>query len=275
MGQKVNPNGFRTGITKEWKVCWFSEKRNSAYRSMCVDDRMCKYFKRYGYLLEELPRKDYRYTYKELVGISSKVKSFLDKFRPEERHSGRKYISEMRMVYSFKYFVVYIKCSNSGIIVGEKGSNIAKVTNALEKLCGCQMQINVLRTGDSSLCSSLSLSIFNRIRSGESYRRVIRNAINPYMNNPDVGIKVLISGRLGGAEIARSDKFTIGRIPSHTLRSNIEYSCRNIDTTYGTLGLKIWVYKGEIYEMPKVLLTAEPKTDIVKDRKRRGYEINK
>ncbi len=270
MGQKVNPNGFRTGITKEWKVCWFSERRNSTYRSMCDDGHMRKYLKRYNSLLEELPRRDYRYTYKELIGISSKVKSFWDKFHPEEKHSGRKYISEMKMVYSFKYFIIYIKCSNSGIIVGEKGCNISRITKDLEKLCGCQMQINVLRSGNSSLCSALSLSIFNRMRSGESYRRVIRNAISPYMNSSDVGIKVLISGRLGGAEIARSDKFSVGRIPSHTLRSNIEYVCRNIDTIYGTLGLKIWVYKGEIYERPKVLLTAETKNDGVRDKRRRN-----
>ena len=79
------------------------------------------------------------------------------------------------------------------------------------------------------------------------------------MNSSDMGIKMVLSGRLGGAEIARNDKFSVGRIPTHTLRSDIDYSHRDIDTTYGTIGLKIWVYKGEIYEKPKVLLTAEVK----------------
>lgn len=264
MGQKVNPNGFRTGITKEWKVCWFSNKKTrDRYKSKCTDRHIAKYFKRYDSLLTGLSC-GRNYTYRELVGISSKVRFFLDKFRFEGKNSGRKNISEIQMVYSLGYFIVYIKCYNSGIVVGERGSNVNRLTDVLEKLCKCQMQINVLKSGLGG-AAFLSLNIQNRIRSGESYKKVLKSALS-LRNSSNMGMKFVISGRLGGAEIARRDKFSIGRIPAHTLRSNIDYSHCDINTTYGIIGLKVWVYKGDIYKKPKVLLT----TDIKNESNNRG-----
>ena len=219
MGQKVNPISFRTGITEQWKYCWFAKD----------DD-----------------------TYGNMVGISAKIKSYINNFYKEKN------ITKIRIEFNFNIIIILIRCQNISLIIGEKGKKINLLTSNLEKIFKCQVQINAEKEDQKTLgASSLCVSLTNQINNRVLYKKAIKQALSTASNLRYPGIKIIIKGRLGGAEIARREKFTSGKIPAHTLRANIDYNCCAIETIYGTLGLKIWIYKNDVYEKPKILLTTK------------------
>ena len=218
MGQKVNPISFRTGITEKWKYCWFA-KNNS---------------------------------YGDIVGTSTKIKDYINNYYKEKN------ITEIKLEFNFNVIIILIKCQNISLVIGEKCKKINALTANLEKIFKCQVQINAEKEDQKNLsASSLCVSIANQINARISYKKAIKQALSTASNLRYPGIKIIIKGRLGGAEIARREKFTSGKIPAHTLRANIDYSYCAIETIYGTLGLKVWIYKNEIYEKPKILLTTK------------------
>ena len=221
MGQKVNPIGYRTGITTEWNTCWF--------------DRDGKY--------------------PELVLTSVKLRHFLTKFYPV------KCIINIKIEHNFGVFIIYLTCQDIGSVIGEKGSKINEITEKLKEKCNCDVQIVVEKEKQNTVsASALALSVIHQMSQRYTYKKAIRSIISTAEAVKIPGIKVNISGRLGGAEIARAERVGFGRIPAHTLRANIDYACRDILTKYGVLGLKVWLYKGDMYELPESFLGVHKKS---------------
>ena len=176
--------------------------------------------------------------------------------------------------YISKFFgksnVHYVEIErNFGVIIGEKGEKINTVTKNLEKMLNCVVQINVVREKKEFLTAKMvALDIESQANQRIPYKKAIKHAIDNATRLHIPGIKIFISGRLGGAEIARKERFSSGKVPAHTLRANIDYNCGTIETIYGTLGLKVWLYKGEVYKKPTVLLS-------LKDNENVGGDANK
>jgi small subunit ribosomal protein S3 len=208
MGQKVNPNGFRIGITHSWPSTWFAVK--DKYRSMFLDDVR----------IRRLIQKKFKES-----GISS-----------IEIERGKK-------------VSVMINTSKPGVIIGKQGAQIEDLRKELERNFGGSFEINVkeIRSPDAdAMC--IAENIQGQIERRMPYRRACKMAIEKAMQAGAVGIKVGVSGRLNGAEIARSDSFREGNVPLHTLRANIQFATKHAVTTYGTIGVQVWVYKGMIFK---------------------------
>ncbi|OGJ61906.1 30S ribosomal protein S3 [Candidatus Peribacteria bacterium RIFCSPLOWO2_01_FULL_51_18] len=208
MGQKVNPNGFRIGITHSWPSTWFATK--TKFRNMFLDDvrirrHIQKKFKDSGISLLEIER-------------------------------GKK-------------VSVMIHTSKPGVIIGKQGAQIEDLRKELEKTFGGSFEINVqeIRSPDAdAVC--IAENIQGQIERRMPYRRACKMAIEKAMQSGAVGIKVGVSGRLNGAEIARSDSFKEGNVPLHTLRANIQFATKHARTTYGTIGVQVWVHKGMVFK---------------------------
>jgi small subunit ribosomal protein S3 len=229
MGQKVNPIGFRTGFIEKWKSCWFANSDN----------------------------------YGNLVSEDFKIRCYISKF------FGRNNVHYVEIERNFGVIIIYLRCLNSGVIIGEKGEKINTITKNLEKMLNCVVQINVVREKKEFLTAKMvALDIESQVNQRIPYKKAIKHAIDNATRLHIPGIKIFISGRLGGAEIARKERFSSGKVPAHTLRADIDYNCGTIETIYGTLGLKVWLYKGEIYKKPAVLLS-------LKDNKNVAGEDNK
>lgn len=208
MGQKVNPNGFRLGITHSWPSTWFATK--DKYRSMFLDDvrirRMLeKKFAEAGVSLIEIER-------------------------------GKK-------------ISVMISTSKPGVIIGKQGASIEDLRKELEKKFGGSFEVNVheIRNPDAD-AACIAESIQGQIQRRMPYRRACKMAIEKAMQAGLIGIKIGVSGRLNGAEIARTDSFKQGNVPLQTLRANIQLATRHAVTTYGTIGVQVWVYKGMVFK---------------------------
>ena len=229
MGQKVNPIGFRTGFIEKWKSCWFANSDS----------------------------------YGDLVSEDFKIRCYISKF------FGKSNVHYVEIERNFGVIIIYLRCLNSGVIIGEKGEKINTVTKNLEKMLNCVVQINVVREKKEFLTAKMvALDIESQVNQRIPYKKAIKHAIDNATRLHIPGIKIFISGRLGGAEIARKERFSSGKVPAHTLRANIDYNCGTIETIYGTLGLKVWLYKGEVYKKPTVLLS-------LKDNKNAGGDENK
>ena len=208
MGQKVNPIGLRLGINRTWDSIWFAKKDN------------------YGKLLIE----DY------------KIREYIKK---NIVNSG---ISQVIIERKAKKCIVSIYTSRPGFVIGKKGSDIEKIKNKLAKLTNNEVVLNIKEvkkpeTNSYLVAENISQQLVKRV----SYRRAMKRAMQSALRLGAKGIKVAISGRLGGNEIARTEWLREGSIPSHTLRANIDYSEAEALTTYGIIGIKVWIYKGEIF----------------------------
>ena len=229
MGQKVNPIGFRTGFIEKWKSCWFAGTDN----------------------------------YGDLIAEDFKVRCYINDF------FGKDNVHYVEIERNYGVIIIYLRCLNSGVIIGEKGEKINAGTKNLEKMLKCVVQINVVKEKPDVLTAKMvTLDIESQVNQRIPYKKAIKHAIDNATRLHIPGIKIFISGRLGGAEIARKERFSSGKVPAHTLRANIDYNCGTIETIYGTLGIKVWLYKGEIYKRPSVLLT-------LKDEKQEGLNKNK
>lgn len=214
MGQKVDPRGLRLGITRAWDSNWYADKKE-----------YIKYFHE-DVQIKEFIKKNYFHT-----GIS-KVR--IERTSPSQ-------------------VVVHIHTGKAGLIIGRKGAEIDALRTKLEKLTGKKVTVKVQEikdlNGDAVLVAeSIAAQIEKRI----AYKKAMTQAISRSMKSPEVkGIKVMISGRLNGAEIARSEWAVEGKVPLHTLRADIDYAVATAHTTYGALGIKVWIFHGEVLPSKK------------------------
>lgn len=209
MGQKVNPHGLRVGVIKDWDSRWFANK--ATFGDTLVEDYNVR-----NYIKKEL----------YAAGVPKiEIERFADKVR------------------------IHVHCAKPGIVIGRGGENIEKLRLNVEKMIGKSVAINIVEVKTPDMNSQLvAESIASQLENRVSFRRAMKQAIGRTMKAGAKGIKVLASGRLGGAEIARSEKYSEGNVPLHTLRADIDYGFAEADTTYGKLGVKVWINHGEILD---------------------------
>ncbi|MFM7621252.1 MAG: 30S ribosomal protein S3 [Alphaproteobacteria bacterium] len=207
MGQKVNPLGFRIPINKQlWQSVWYDKKN---YSKKLINDIEIRKFINSNYAH---------------CGIGSVVIE-----RPSDK---------MNLI---------IKTSKPGVLIGKKGLDIEKINQAIEKIAGCKVEVKIVEIDKPDINSSLvAQSIAKQLEGRAAFKKVMKKAMQSAMKYGAQGIKVSCAGRLGGAEIARTEWYKEGSIPLHTLRCNIDYSTANAYTTYGVIGVKVWIYKGFI-----------------------------
>ena len=208
MGQKINPIGLRLGINRGWDSTWFAKKKD------------------FGKLLIE----------------DFKIRNYIKK---NIVNSG---VSEITIERSSKKCTVSINTSRPGFVIGKKGSDIDKIKNNLSKFTSNEVTLNIKEvkkpeTNAYLVAENIAQQLVKRI----SYRRAMKRAMQSCLRLGAKGIKVSVSGRLGGNEIARTEWLRDGSIPSHTLRANIDYAEAEALTTYGIIGIKVWIYKGEVF----------------------------
>jgi small subunit ribosomal protein S3 len=214
MGQKVNPNGMRLGINKTWKSRWYVDPRE--YADTLHEDLA---------LRKELER------------------------CPETRTAE---ISDVEIVRHPQRITIVIHTSRPGIIIGAKGSNIEKIGARLQKIAGKKIQIKIKEIKKPETDAQLIAgNIARQLKSRSSFRRAIKMAVNNAMKAGVQGIKVRLAGRLGGAEMSREVTYKEGRIPLHTFRANIDFGFAQSDTTFGVIGVKVWIFHGEILNKDK------------------------
>jgi len=208
MGQKVNPVGFRLGVNRSWDSIWFAKKGE------------------YGkYLIE-----DY------------KIREFIKK---NITNAG---VSEIVIERSSKKCVVSIHTSRPGFVIGKKGSDIEKIKTKISKITKDEVSVNIKEIKKPELNAYLvAENIAQQLEKRVAYRRAMKRAIQGTMRLGAKGIKVCVSGRLAGNDIARSEWLREGSIPLHTLRANLDYAEAEALTTYGIIGVKVWIYKGEVF----------------------------
>jgi len=207
VGQKVNPNGFRLGISTDHKSRWYA-----------------------GGL------------YKSYVGEDVKIRRLLSK------GMDRAGISKVEIERTRDRVRVDIHTARPGIVIGRRGAEADRIRGELEKLTGKQVQLNILEVKNPESDAQLvAQGVAEQLSSRVSFRRAMRKAMQSALKSPNVkGIRVQCSGRLGGAEMSRSEFYREGRVPLHTLRANIDYGLYEAKTTFGRIGVKVWIYKGDV-----------------------------
>lgn len=207
MGQKVNPVGMRIGIIRDWDATWYAPKAKVA-----------------DLLLEDL-----------------KIRSFINSFYKAA------YISRVEIKRTGKRIIVIISTAKPGAVIGREGSKKNEAIRELEKLTKKNVFLTIAEIKNPDLDATLvARKIAEDLENRASFRRVQKMAIQRALNAGAKGIRTIVSGRLGGAEIARSEGYIEGSVPLHTLRANIDYATAEAMTTYGKLGVKVWINKGEI-----------------------------
>ena len=207
MGQKVNPNGFRLGITTDFKSRWFAEKQYAEYvkEDVAIRKLMSKGMERAGIAKVEIER------------TRDRVRVDIHTARP-------------------------------GIVIGRRGAEADRIRGELEKLSGKQVQLNILEVKNpESNAQLVAQGVAEQLSNRVSFRRAMRKSMQSTLKSPGVqGIRVQCGGRLGGAEMSRSEFYREGRVPLHTLRADIDYGFYEARTTFGRIGVKVWIYKGEV-----------------------------
>ena len=212
MGQKVNPIGYRLGVNKDWESKWYSKKDYAKYLNNDIKIR--------EYLEKNL--KD--------AAIASVI---------IERKKDRCEVT----IYTAK----------PGVIIGRGGEDIEKLRNKLKKLVGEEIYINIVEEKKPDLNAKLvAMNIANQIAARAPFRSAQKRAIRNVLKAGAKGCKTSVSGRLGGAEMARTEGYTEGTVPLHTIRADVDYATAEADTTYGKIGVKVWIYKDEILPAKKM-----------------------
>ena len=218
MGQKVHPYGFRLGFNRTWLSRWFTERK-----------------------------------YAELLHEDLKLRRDLKK---RLSHAGIAKIDIERAANKLK---INIFTSRPGIVIGKRGSEIDKLRDDVQKSTGREVFINIQEILKPELeAQLLAESVAIQLEKRVAFRRAMRKSIESAMRFGAKGVKVRVAGRLGGSEIARSEWYLEGRLPLHTLRSNIDYGFTEAHTTYGIIGVKVWIYKGELAELGSRLRDGRP-----------------
>ncbi len=207
MGQKVNPHGLRVGIIKDWDTKWYAEKKNFS-----------------EFLVEDF-----------------KIRKFIKK---KLFSSG---ISRIEIERATNKIKVIVNTAKPGLVIGKGGTGIEELRKDVEKIANKNVNINITEIKSPELDALLvSENIASQLEKRISFRRAMKQAMSRAMKSGARGIKTAVSGRLGGAEIARREHYHEGTIPLQTLRADIDYGFAEANTTYGKLGVKVWIYKGEV-----------------------------
>lgn len=234
MGQKVNPHGLRVGVIKDWDSRWYANK--ATFGDTLVEDYNVRNFIKKNLYAAGVPRIE--------------IERFEDKVR------------------------IHIHCAKPGIVIGRQGAEIEKLREKLSKMMNMdkdKVYVNIIEVKQPDMDSQLvaekiALDLENRV----SFRRAMKQSIGRTMRLGAKGIKVKVSGRLAGAEIARSESYHEGTIPLQTIRADIDYGFAEADTTYGKLGVKVWIYKGEVLKGDAAKAAAQrEKTERKSDRPER------
>lgn len=207
MGQKVNPIGLRLGINRNWESRWFP-KFEIMGASIAEDDKIRKYVK------------------KELY------------------YAG---VAQTLIERTAKKVRVTVVAARPGIIIGKKGADVEKLKDALSKLVGKEIAVNIKEERKPQISAQLSAeNVAQQLERRVAFRRAMKRVMQNALKSGAKGIKVSVSGRLGGAEMARTEWYLEGRVPLHTLRARIDYGFAEAHTTYGCIGIKVWIFKGEV-----------------------------
>lgn len=218
MGQKVNPCVIRIGITRSWPSRWYSHPRN----------------------------------YTKLLHQDLKLRKVIDKELPD---CG---IADLHIQRDANTVIIDIFTAKPGLIIGRQGEKIDALRDKLKIMFGETFHINIKEIKKPNLNAKLvGESIARQIEKRISYRRAAKKAISDSMGEGAKGIKILVSGRLNGVEISRKEFFAEGKIPLHTFRADIDYARVPAHTTYGTIGVKVWIFRGEIFKRKEALLAAQ------------------
>jgi small subunit ribosomal protein S3 len=211
MGQKVNPHGFRLGITTEHRSRWFADSTKVGQR--------------------------YRDYVKEDVAIRKLMSKGME----------RAGISRVEIERTRDRVRVDIHTARPGIVIGRRGAEADRIRGELEKLTGKQVQLNILEVKNPEVDAQLvAQGIAEQLAARVSFRRAMRKGMQGAQRAGAKGVRIQVSGRLGGAEMSRSEFYREGRVPLHTLRANIDYGFYEAKTTFGRIGVKVWIYKGDI-----------------------------
>ena len=215
MGQKVNPYGFRLGITTDWKSRWFASRKEYA-------DNVLEDWKIREYIMEDLA------------------------------HAA---ISRIEVERTSNKLRIDVHTARPGIVIGRKGSEADRLRAGLTKISGNhQVQLNIQEIKEPELEAALiAQGVADQLAGRVAFRRAMKRAVQNAQKAGALGIRVQCSGRLGGAEMSRTEWYREGRVPLHTLRADIDYGFREASTTYGRIGVKVWIYKGEILPYKSVL----------------------
>ncbi|RDV15217.1 30S ribosomal protein S3 [Pontibacter diazotrophicus] len=207
MGQKVNPIGFRLGIIKGWDSNWYGGKDFA--EKLIEDEKIRKY------ILARIPKGG---------------------------------ISKIIIERTLKRITITVNTARPGVVIGKGGAEVDKIKEELKKITNKDIQINIFEIKRPELDAKLvGESIAQQLQARISFRRAMKQAIASALRVGAEGIKVQVSGRLGGAEMARTEHYKEGRTPLHTLRADIDYALSEAQTVYGKLGIKVWIFKGEVY----------------------------
>jgi small subunit ribosomal protein S3 len=212
MGQKVHPIGIRLGITKDWSSTWYADSKNFA----------------------------------GLVAADYAIRQFLNKRLAEAS------VSRIQIDRPAKMTHITIHTARPGIVIGKKGEDIEKLRNEIAKLTGLKIQDVKIRIAEirkpeldaKLVAEGIAQQLVRRVM----FRRAMKRAVTNTMRLGALGIKVKVAGRLNGAEIARSEWYHEGRVPLHTFRADIDYGLAEAKTTYGIIGVKVWIFKGEVFD---------------------------
>jgi small subunit ribosomal protein S3 len=208
MGQKVHPRGFRLGIVKPWRSRWYAERTFSA---LLREDETIR-----------------RYMHQRLSHAA---------------------VAQVDIDRKPSKIVVTVHTARPGVVIGKQGAEVDKLRDELAHLTKSEVSINVEEIKRPELEAQLvGDSIAHQLQQRISFRRAMKRAVQSAMRAGAEGIRVKVSGRLGGAEIARTEGYHEGRVPLHTLRADIDYATSTAKTTYGTIGVKVWIFKGEVVE---------------------------
>lgn len=237
MGQKTHPIGFRLGVIKSWNSKWFAGKNFS------------------NFIYEDLRIKKYINTRLDNAGLAKVV-----------------------ILRAPKKITVDIHTSRPGIVIGRKGAEVDKLREELQLLTKKAISLNIIEVKKPELCAKIVAdSIAHQLEGRISYRRAMKKSIGATMKMGADGIKIVCAGRLGGAEIARREKYMDGRVPLHTLRADIDYATSTAHTTYGTIGVKVWICRGMVMGIGEMgvkddidkSLSDRPELDVPSKRDRR------
>ncbi|KRO84014.1 MAG: 30S ribosomal protein S3 [OM182 bacterium] len=222
MGQKVHPTGIRLGITKKHTSTWYAEGRDYA-DNLLVDLRVREFVK------------------KKLAAAS---------------------VSRVEIERPAQTAKVTVYTARPGIVIGKKGEDVEKLRNTLTQQMGVPVQVNIEEIRKPDLDAQLVADgVASQLERRVMFRRAMKRAVQNAMRQGAEGIKIQVGGRLGGAEIARSEWYREGRVPLHTLRADIDYATAEAATTYGIIGIKVWIFKGEILDLDEAIVPSQAKSN--------------
>ncbi|MBF0218823.1 MAG: 30S ribosomal protein S3 [Gammaproteobacteria bacterium] len=209
MGQKVHPIGIRLGITKDWTSKWYASSKD----------------------------------YGKFLGVDLEVRRFLQKELEQAS------VSRIQIERPAQNARITIHTARPGQVIGKKGEDIERLRNKVSSMMGCPVHINIEEVRKPELDATLvAQSIAQQLERRIMFRRAMKRSVTNSMRLGAKGIKINVGGRLNGAEIARSEWYREGRVPLHTLRADIDYGVAEAKTTYGIIGVKVWIFKGEVYD---------------------------